>query len=61
MQSFYERLMESGCQEDYARSLTTEGDMTYADADWLEDDTEPDVEAMIDTLQRLGYAVTFDA
>lgn len=64
MAGFRERLMESGCEEDYRRSLTTSGDMTYADADWL-DDYEPEpskgqIDKMIETLRGLGYTVELD-
>ncbi|MDD3029863.1 MAG: hypothetical protein PHS57_06260 [Alphaproteobacteria bacterium] len=65
MAGFHERLMESGCEMDYRRSLVTPGDMTYADPDWLDDWTpesadepsENEIDGMIDTLRRLGYTV----
>lgn len=63
MAGFYERLMESGCQEDYRRSLVTSGDMTYADPDWLPDWEEPskdEINTMIDALRKLGYTVEMD-
>jgi len=63
MASFYERLMESGCEMDYRRSLVTSGDMTYADPNWLPDWEEPskdEIDNAIEMLRRLGYTVEHD-